>query len=374
MFKNSYKIVKIKKRFPFLLLLWNKDHNKREMPWKGEKDPYRIWLSEVILQQTRVEQGLSYYNAFIQRYPAITDLAAAPDTEVMKLWEGLGYYSRCRNLLATARQIVQQSQGQFPSGYDQILQLKGVGPYTAAAIASFAFNQPYAVVDGNVFRVLARVFNIPTPIDSLQGKKRFTELAQELLDVTRPGEYNQAIMDFGATICKPALPLCHVCPVEEICQAKAAGRVNELPVKEKTLQRRTRYFTYLVLHCEGMVWVEERKQRDIWQGLYQFYLVETGKPVAWTPATVQEAVLMPMGITGATIDNISASQKQQLTHQTIHAIFIKTDIAATSKDRLPAEGWKPVTAMEQLAFPRTINDYLQVELQRPAGRQYRLDF
>ena len=193
------------------LLKWNREQNTRQMPWKGEKDPYKIWLSEIILQQTRVEQGLSYYNNFIKTFPDIHKLAKAKDSTIFKLWEGLGYYTRCRNLIATARYISKDLHGKFPNTYEDIKSLKGIGPYTAAAISSFAFSLPHAVVDGNVFRVLARIYGIDRPVDSTKGKNFFTALADKLLDINQPGLYNQAIMDFGAVVCKPALPQCTKC-------------------------------------------------------------------------------------------------------------------------------------------------------------------
>ena len=234
-----------------MLMKWHRLHNSRQMPWKGEKDPYKIWLSEIILQQTRVEQGLAYYNRFIQHYPTIQQLAAAPDQEVLKLWEGLGYYSRCRNLLLTARLIVKEYKGLFPRDYETLLSLKGVGPYTAAAIASFAYNQPYAVVDGNVLRVLSRFFGLDTAIDTMPGKKQFTGLADEVLDKQYPALFNQAIMDFGATVCKPMAPACIDCPARKDCAAFLTGNVNRLPVKEKTLQRKHRWFYYFIFEHRG---------------------------------------------------------------------------------------------------------------------------
>ena len=206
------------------------------MPWKGEKDPYKIWLSEIILQQTRVEQGWDYYLKFIKAFPTVKHLATAPEAQVFKLWEGLGYYSRCKNLIATAKIIHQQYKNVFPSTYNEILALKGIGPYTAAAIASFAFNLPYAVVDGNVLRVMARMFGVRQPIDSTRGKALLTSLANELLDKQLPGIYNQAIMDFGAVICKPALPLCGECILNKHCIAYISRTVNLLPVKEKKIK------------------------------------------------------------------------------------------------------------------------------------------
>ena len=217
--------------FTTLLLKWHKRKNSRTMPWKGEKDPYRIWLSEVILQQTRVDQGWSYYEKFITAFPTIHDLAVAPEQQVFKLWEGLGYYSRCRNLIATAKKIDTEYKGEFPSTYEEILALKGIGPYTAAAISSFAFRLPHAVVDGNVTRVLARYFGEKTPIDTTAGKRLFTELAGNLLDKEHPDVYNQAIMDFGATVCLPRNPLCTDCIQRDDCQARINELTTQLPVK-----------------------------------------------------------------------------------------------------------------------------------------------
>lgn len=218
--------------FAQALLQWHRHHNVRAMPWKGEKDPYRIWLSEIMLQQTRVEQGLPYYEKFIAAFPTIRHLAAAPDQQVFKLWEGLGYYSRCRNLLATARYIAHERDGAFPATYNEILALKGVGGYTAAAIASFAYNLPHAVLDGNVYRVLARIHGMDTPTDSAEGKKLFSELAQQQLPKEEPAAYNQAIMDFGATVCKP-MPECRACFFASHCRAFEEGKQLQLPVKKK---------------------------------------------------------------------------------------------------------------------------------------------
>jgi len=269
----------LEKNFSTLLLKWNNTENDREMPWKAEKNPYRIWLSEIMLQQTRVEQGLNYYHRFISEYPDIKKLAAAPDTAVFKLWEGLGYYSRCRNLLATARFIADELDGKFPDSYEEILKLKGIGPYTAAAISSFAFNLPHAVVDGNVFRVLARVFGIFTATDSTEGKKYFTALANQLLDKKKAGIYNQAIMDFGATVCKPMAPRCSHCPFNKVCYAYLNKKINELPVKEKKISIRKRWFYYLVLEHKDQLAVRERTAKDIWQQLYEFPMIENAQDI-----------------------------------------------------------------------------------------------
>ena len=221
------------------------------MPWKGEKDPYKIWLSEIILQQTRVEQGLSYYLRFIEKFPTVDDLANADDNTIFKMWEGLGYYSRCRNLIATARHISNELGGYFPKTYDEILLLKGVGAYTASAIASFAYDLPYAVVDGNVNRVIARFFGLHIPVDSSAGKKLLTAQANALLDKKAPALYNQAIMDFGATVCKPRLPLCSTCFLSRYCKAYNEDMVALLPVKEKKLIRKSRWFYYFLIEKDG---------------------------------------------------------------------------------------------------------------------------
>jgi A/G-specific adenine glycosylase len=237
--------MKNKKFFFEILIKWNRNQNKREMPWKGEKNPYRIWISEIILQQTRVQQGLAYYDRFIKAWPDVKSLAKATERELYKLWEGLGYYSRCRNLIDSAKYINDELGARFPEKYEDILSLKGIGDYTAAAIASFAFNQPYAVVDGNVFRILARFFGIQTPVDTTEGKKLFKRLANELIDKKNPGEYNQSIMDFGAIVCKPVFPKCNECPLQKNCIAYQNKLVSILPLKEKNIKSRPCFFNYV---------------------------------------------------------------------------------------------------------------------------------
>lgn len=350
----------MKNRFTTLLMQWHSQTNKREMPWKGEKDPYKIWLSEVILQQTRVEQGWAYYEKFIANYPTIQKLAKAKDEAVFKLWEGLGYYNRCRNLLFTARKIASENKGKFPSTYDEILELKGVGPYTAAAIASFAFNLPYAVVDGNVFRVLSRVFGIDTPTDSTKGKNEFSILAQEALDKKEAGLYNQAIMDFGATVCKPALPLCSHCPIQQICVAYKEGKVNQLPVKEKVLKKKHRWFYYFLFEHDGKVLVNQREGKDIWQSLHEFYLLESDEQIKWSNETVKEWLHNQFDITKATVQHISPMQKQQLTHQEIKGQFIKVSLKVIPES-LKHYQWLAADTMSKLAFPKFINQYLEIK-------------
>ena len=328
------------------------------MPWKGEKDPYKIWLSEIILQQTRVEQGLSYYNNFIKIFPDIHKLAKAPDEKVFKLWEGLGYYTRCRNLIATARYISKELKGKFPANYDDIKSLKGIGPYTAAAISSFAFNLPHAVLDGNVFRVLARVFGINKPIDSSAGKKFFSQLAEELLDKNQPGLYNQAIMDFGAVVCKPAAPLCRTCGFKKNCYAFLENKINELPIKEKKISIKKRWFYYLVLECKNEIAIRQRTEKDIWQDLYEFPLVESGKEL--NEKNILNLLESKGWLTNGDFEIVGFSLlfKQQLSHQLITGRFIAMKLK--QKIKLKDE-WHWVTKgrLKNFAFPQFINQYLK---------------
>ncbi|MBN8674494.1 MAG: A/G-specific adenine glycosylase [Chitinophagales bacterium] len=354
----------MKKRFPALLLKWNRDQNDRQMPWKGEKDPYKIWLSEIILQQTRVEQGLSYYNNFIKTFPDVQQLAKAKDEKIFKLWEGLGYYTRCRNLIASARFIANERKGKFPDSYEEIKALKGVGPYTAAAISSFAFNLPYAVVDGNVFRVLARVFGIDKPTDTTEGKKYFTQLAEELLDKKRPGLYNQAIMDFGALVCKPVSPLCAVCCFKKYCIAFQSDRINELPVKEKKIKIRKRWFYYLVLEYKNEMAIRQRTEKDIWQDLYEFPLIESAVELDKKTLLQQIGKRKLFNSKDAGLISISPLFKQQLSHQLIAGQFIKFKVKRKFSGAKLFQ-WITKDKMGKYAFPGFINQYLK---EKP-GRQ-----
>lgn len=349
------------KNFVRKLIHWNRTANDRHMPWKGEKDPYKIWLSEIMLQQTRVEQGLGYYNRFVAAYPTVHDLANAPEQEVYKLWEGLGYYSRCRNLLHTARYISRELNGVFPTDYEAILGLKGVGAYTAAAIASFAFNKPYAVLDGNVFRVLSRIFYIDQPIDTTEGKKYFASLAQSLLPHDTPGEYNQAIMDFGAVVCKPS-PNCAACFFNHHCKAFLLDKQLTVPVKSKRTPVKERWFNYLVLEHEGAYAVQQRLDKDIWQNLYEFFLLETAHPESEKEVLAQwrKSYGVPANAYKRTGEVLHTTQR--LSHQLIHFSFIHLslhyrlairDIQWVAADRLAA-----------YPFPRTLQGVVQT-LQKP---------
>ncbi|MBP7821678.1 MAG: A/G-specific adenine glycosylase, partial [Saprospiraceae bacterium] len=293
---------------------------KRPMPWKNERDPYRIWLSEVILQQTRVAQGLEYYNQFIAEFPTIFDLAAADVDKVMKLWQGLGYYSRARNLHFAANQIVDKYDGAFPTDIVEIKKLKGIGDYTAAAVLSFAFNLPYAVVDGNVYRVLSRFFNIELPIDSTDGIKYFKTLAQELIPSDNARLYNQAIMDFGALICKPKLAQCLNCNLSAQCQAYQLQKVEKLPIKEKKITTKFRYLHYLHLMDEnGSTFMKQRLKQDIWQLLYEFPLLETDEELTQEVTVASTMNWLSENSIGAEnqydISQVTQYYKHQLTHQ-----------------------------------------------------------
>lgn len=352
-------------RSPFtqLLLNWNEYENHRPMPWKGEKDPYKIWLSEVILQQTRVEQGWAYYEKFLKNFPSIFQLAAAKDEKVFKLWEGLGYYNRCKNLLFTARYIVKEFKGKFPISYEGLLLLKGVGPYTASAIASFAYNLPHAVVDGNVFRVFSRFYGIATAIDTKEGVEIFNKIAAENLSTTQAGIYNQALMDFGATVCKPTAAQCPSCVMRKKCMAFTQNQVNLLPVKLKTIQKKNRFFDFFIFKQGDQFLIQKRAEGDIWSNLYQFYLIENEKLVAIDKKYIQKLILEPLAISRENIISLlpSSVYKQTLTHQQIEARFIV--IHLDKKPALFAKAlWIKKEGFKKYPFPKIVNDFLKIGL------------
>jgi len=348
----------LKKKFSAYLLDWDCRQNRREMPWKGEKDPYRVWLSEIILQQTRVEQGQGYYNRFVNKYPDVFSLAKASDNEVFRLWEGLGYYSRCRNLLATARFIATELHGQFPASYEELLKLQGIGPYTAAAISSFAYDLPHAVVDGNVYRLISRIFGIRRSVDTTDGKRYFNLLANHLLDKANPGAYNQAIMDFGALVCKPK-PVCEDCVFQKTCFAFLNRKTSHFPVKEKKKPARERWFNYLVLAHRCKIAIRQRNGKDIWQHLYEFPMIETKqKPdKAFLLNRYEKNGWLKKAETG----EVSFSHyQQQLSHQLIHASFTSIRL----RDCPGTKGWNWVRAetLDQYSFPRFLRNYIDTVL------------
>jgi A/G-specific adenine glycosylase len=359
--QNSY--------FRDTILRWNRAENTRQMPWKGEKDPYRIWLSEVILQQTRVEQGWGYYEKFVDSFPQIEDLAGAPEEGVFKLWEGLGYYSRCKNLIHTAKYIAEEYKGRFPDNYAAILALKGIGPYTAAAIASFAFGLPHAVVDGNVLRVLSRFFGVRTPIDTSAGKTELTELAEKCLDKDNPAEYNQTLMDFGAVVCKPANPQCSTCPLSSRCTAYREKIVDTLPQKSKRLVRKDRYFLYILAQYQDGAYARKRTGKDIWQNLHEFISYEFsqghGDVADWeniAPILKGPWFRTMMGETKYTVEGLSPAYRQLLTHQSIQARFLKISLDAPLSDPGDYQFFSP-DQLTGLAFPRILNEYLHTKVQ-----------
>lgn len=326
--------------FTAALLRWFAQYG-RELPWRGIDDPYGIWVSEVILQQTRIDQGRDYWLRFMERFPTVEALAAASEDEVLRLWQGLGYYSRARNMHAAARQIVEA--GGFPRTIHGLRALKGVGDYTAAAVGSMAFNLPAAAVDGNVYRVLARHYGIDVPINTTRGKHTFESLATELLPPGQASAFNQAMMDFGATWCTPRSPRCIDCPVADTCDALHTGRINQLPVKEKKLKVKERHFAYIYIRYKGKTALRRRPAGDIWQGL-------------WEPLFVEDA---PLPDLGCPLTLLASGVKHVLTHRVLLADFYLAEPQA-----LPAlpEGyiWVEEPALHDYALPRLVERMLDI--------------
>jgi len=325
--------------------------NQRRLPWRATSDPYKIWLSEIILQQTRVDQGISYYLRFIERFPAISDLAKAGEDEVLKLWQGLGYYSRARNLHATAQTIEKEYQGIFPRNYHEIINLKGIGPYTAAAVASIAFGLPYPAIDGNIYRVLARYLGISSAVDTTKGKKVFENTARELIRDKNPGFHNQALMEFGALQCVPKSPDCKNCPVRTSCYAATHNKVAALPVKTKKTTQRNRFFYYFFLQSGENTWLEKRKNNDIWKNLYQFPLIETDNELS----DEELAKIKPEFLDRQkfNVKYVSSSKKHILSHQIIFARLIHLEVDKTV--RLNKNyNQVPINDVENFAVPRLI--------------------
>jgi A/G-specific adenine glycosylase len=344
--------------FSHQIINWYHIHH-RNLPWRSTTDPYKIWLSEVILQQTRVAQGMEYYNKFIARYPNIKKLAAAPEEEVLKLWQGLGYYSRARNLHFAAQQVVTQFNGCFPSTFGEILKLKGIGKYTAAAIASFAFNEKQAVVDGNVYRVLARVYGIDAPIDDSQAQKYFQELADSLISDKNPALHNQAIMEFGALQCTPKSPDCMSCPLNESCIALRNGIVDLLPVKAKKTKVKIRYLNYFFLTNGNKFYLKKRTENDIWKNMYDFPLIEQGSLLNTEDLLKNKAFTIITGIKKGKLKVTISDRKHLLTHRTIQARFFKMEL----KNELVNHGFILCTKkdLKKMALPRLIESYLEEE-------------
>ena len=345
------------KQFSNDIIDWYEE-NHRSLPWRETKDPYRIWLSEVILQQTRVNQGLPYYLKFVEAFPAVIDLANAPENTVLRLWQGLGYYSRARNLHRCAKMVAEKYNGTFPSTFEELLQLPGIGSYTAAAIASIAFNRKVAVVDGNVYRVLARVFGIAKDIASTEGRKDFSKLANELVSNVRAGDHNQAVMEFGAMHCTPVSPKCDTCVFAKKCVAFNRNMVAQLPVKERKITKRTRYFSYFILRDGKRIAMKKRTGRDIWNGLYEFHLVETTSEKKLTQIVKTDpliAVLKSAKEVG--------SVRHVLTHQVLEIRFfeagVKKENLAKFKDLFKGFSFVSAKKAEEMPKPIAISRYLE---------------
>ncbi|MDR1603046.1 MAG: A/G-specific adenine glycosylase [Tannerella sp.] len=335
------------------------EQNVRKLPWRETKDPYFIWISEIILQQTRVIHGLEYYIRFIKRFPNVEILAKANLEEVLKLWQGLGYYSRARNLHEAAKDIVTRFGGRFPQKYDDILSLKGIGSYTAAAIASIAWNQPYPAVDGNVFRVLGRLFAVETPTDTAEGKKLYSELAYRIMNPGQAGLHNQAIMEFGALQCVPQNPDCSRCPLQHQCRGYASGKPQQYPVKRHRTKMRDRYFHFLyIIYNNVYTYLHRRNEKDIWNGLFEFPVIETAQPAdfAELKETDEFKKLFPPD-SHAAFSLDKGNVRHILTHQVLHAAFYKVEIR-TESEMLKNYLRIPLHELNDYPVPQLIHKYL----------------
>ena len=333
---------------------WYQEY-KRELPWRESADPYVIWISEIILQQTRVVQGYDYFMRFMKRFPDVATLAQADEDEVIKYWQWLGYYSRARNLHAAAKSM----NGVFPKTYPEVRALKGVGDYTAAAICSFAYNMPYAVVDGNVYRVLSRYLGIDTPIDSTEGKKLFATVADELLDKKNPALYNQAIMDFGAIQCSPQSPNCMFCPLASGCSALAGGMVAQLPVKQHKTKTTNRYFNYIYVRMGAYTLINKRTGNDIWKNLFEFPLIETPEAVSEEefPALPEFRAMFAEGETPI-VRLVCRDVKHVLSHRVIYANFYMVDLPENSQSFTSYQKIK-ADELEQYAVSRLVHAFIE---------------
>jgi len=343
-----------------LLTDWYSAH-KRILPWRDIQDPYLIWLSEIILQQTQVVQGLAYYERFARQYPSVKTLAHANEDEVLKLWQGLGYYSRARNLLATAKNISDNYNGKFPETLNELKKLKGVGDYTAAAIASFAFKKPHAVVDGNVFRVLSRVFGIETYIDTSAGKKEFLELANQLLDKSQPATHNQAIMELGALVCNPVSPKCDACPLKKICHALENNMIKTLPRKRGKTKVKELYFNYLCISFQEKLFFRKRTKNDIWKNLYELPLIETPKKMELLELMQQKMWQAFFGDNRLIVSSEMKEFTHILSHRKISARFYSIELAGAAKKTSLMEQFFLITKEEsyKLAIPKLIEKFME---------------
>jgi A/G-specific adenine glycosylase len=335
------------------------DKEKRILPWRDEKDPYRLWISEIILQQTRISQGLPYYINFISKFPDIFVLARADPNEVLKAWQGLGYYSRALNMLEAARDIVSRLNGHFPDNYQDLLKLKGIGEYTAAAISSLAYNEPRAVVDGNVKRVISRIFAVEKEINSGEGKKIIQKLADQILDTRDPGRHNQAMLDLGAMICLPKNPRCIKCPVKVYCRAFSENKISELPVKYRKQAVPERFFNYLVIIQGEAIWLRQRLNKDIWKGLFEFPMIETSGLVRESdfPSLISE--YLNLNSTGFSIDKVSEPISHKLSHKTLICRFLHCSVRNVSDAEATGSILVPLKIVNTYPVPKPLERYLE---------------
>lgn len=345
--------------FKDALIKWYRE-NGRDLPWRRTTNPYHIWVSEVILQQTRVNQGMSYYLNFVEQFPTIQHLANAPIDDVMKAWQGLGYYTRARNLQAGAKQVIDQYNGKLPQSYNDLLKIKGLGTYSAAAVASFAFNEAVPAIDGNVYRILSRVFGIFTSVDTSQAKKEFFNLGLELIDKVDPASFNQAIIDFGALVCTPRLAKCEECPFNEFCYAYRNNLVYSLPVKGKRIIPKDRFFNYLMINFNGSTFVNKREEKDIWHSLYEFPLIESQVQLSLDELIQMKEWAELLGI-DVNVLSVSEPIKHQLSHLTIYARFVIVKIDKVNYRLKTDYRNVDINTLHELSVPRLIDLYLAAE-------------
>lgn len=342
-----------KKKFSILLIDWY-NNNKRDLPWRKTNDPYKIWLSEIILQQTRISTGIPYYEKFLERYPNVTSLSLATEIEILKMWEGLGYYSRARNLLKTAKIVSLEFDGVFPTNYQKLIKLPGIGDYTASAISSFSGNEINPVVDGNVYRFLSRLIGIDIPINTNKSLKKFKEISNLLISKKNPSDYNQAIMDFGSTICKPVSPVCLSCLFNDSCFAKTNEKVNQFPVKKSIPKLKTRYFNFIVLISDfNKVIIEKRTKKDIWKNLYQFPLIESDHKLSLNEMQKQADFLFPNLINDDLILHNENGCENKLTHQKITCFYWINKISKNHTNSIELE------KISLYPFPKPVFDFIK---------------
>lgn len=346
--------------FKELLLKWYAV-NKRDLPWRDTTNPYHIWVSEVILQQTRVAQGIGYYYRFLSEFPSVTDLALAQEDKVLKVWQGLGYYTRARNLQKAAIWLMENSNGELPKTYDSLLKIPGIGPYSAGAIASFAFGQAVPAIDGNVYRIFARIFGVFASPASATGKKEFNDIAYELIDKDNPAQFNQALLDFGALQCIPRNPNCETCPFNSVCYAFRNNTIESLPVKIKKGGIKLRYFVYLIIKYRGSILMSKRTSKDIWHSLYEFPLIEFKD--SKNLESFENSILWPkiFGKAGTYINKVSPVITHKLSHQTLNILFVTVSTGYLSKWALRTYNLVSTSCVSDFSVPVVIDNYLAAE-------------